>query len=139
MKRALLSLILFTAGHCLSVIYAQQYVGLHKDVIMQRMSDEHKTFKLNTGAVNRTYQYLKFEDKINEITILFFLSDNDECTLVRLMADYSNINDIVSELDEKYNSTGKDQWEDITRGKNYSIALEEGDWFFTVTIREKTD
>ena len=116
---------------------AQNYIGMHKDQIMQVMKENQKSFKLNTGAVNTYYKYLKYEDKISEITILYFLSDNDTCTLVRKMCDYSNINDVLSELNEKYTRSGKNSWTYKENGKTYVVNLTEEEWYFTVTTKLK--
>jgi len=69
----------FTGTFC----SAQHYIGMHKDEVIQTMKDSHKRLKLNTSVVNPHYNYLKFEDRINEITMLFFLSDKDICTNIR--------------------------------------------------------
>jgi hypothetical protein len=113
------------------------YIGKDKAEIEQIIKENHKTLRLNTSNINNTYKYLKFEDKINEITVLFFLSDDDKCTLVRLMSDYSNINDLVYEMNSLYTKTDKNKWKYVEKDKEYFVNLEEGDWFFTVTIKEK--
>ena len=78
-----------------TVLSAQNYVDVHKDGIIKLMSEKHRNFKLNKDVINRNYNYLKYEDHISEQTILFFLSDDDYCTLVRWMSAYSNINDML--------------------------------------------
>lgn len=116
-------------------LQAQNYIGMHKDQIIETMKETEKQLKLNTSTVNPHYNYLKYEDKINEITVLFFLSEDDMCTLVRKMCDYSNINEVVNELDEKYNSAGMNKWYYKENGQRYIVELTEEDWFFTVTTR----
>lgn len=116
-------------------VYSQNFIGMKKDDIISHMKDSQKNLKLNTSAVNPHYNYLKYEDRINEITVLFFLSEEDVCTLIRKMCDYSNINDVVSELDEKYKAEGKNKWYYTDKGKKYIVVLTEEDWFFTVTTR----
>ena len=117
--------------------HAQNYIGMHKDQIIELMKETQQNCKLNTDAVNTHYNYLKFEDKISEITILYFLSDKDRCTLIRKMCDYSNINDVLEELNSTYKQTGKNTWEYKDEGKTYNVVLSEEDWFFTVTTRLK--
>ena len=58
-------------------LQAQNYIGMHKDQIIETMKETEKQLKLNTSTVNPHYNYLKYEDKINEITVLFFLSEDD--------------------------------------------------------------
>ena len=118
---------------------AQNYIGMHKDEIIQVMKETQKNCKLNTSTVNTHYNYLKFEDKISEITILYFLSEEDSCTLVRKMCDYSNLNDVLTELNNTYTSIGTNLWEYKDQGNVYSVTLTEEDWFFTVTTRLKEE
>lgn len=116
---------------------AQNFIGMDKDQILMEMRDSHKKFKLNTDDVNPHYKYLKFENKIDEITILFFLSEEGKCTLIRKMCDYSNINDVIAELNGKYKKAGKNTWTYTDNGKMYSISLVEEEWYFTVTTKLK--
>ncbi|MBN2486576.1 MAG: hypothetical protein JXB34_11435 [Bacteroidales bacterium] len=121
-----------------TTFFSENYIGKDKIYIEQHIKENHKTLKLNTTSTNTTYNYLKFEDRINEITVLFFLSDKNKCTLVRLMSDYSNINDMLYELDQAYTKTDKNSWKFADKGTGYSVKLDEGDWFFTITIREES-
>lgn len=115
----------------------QNFIGMHKDEIAEEMKVSYKQFKLNRGTVNPHYKYMKFEDTINEKTILFFLSGDNKCTMVRILCDYSNINEMVAELDENFKSVERDVWSDRKNGKDFTIRLTEEEWFFTVSIKEK--
>ncbi len=118
-------------------VAAQNYVDMHKDEIIKLMSEKHRNFKLNKNVINRSYNYLKYEDHISEQTILFFLADDNYCTLVRWISDYANIHDLLSMLNKEYTKTGKNQWTYDKNGKKYLINLEEGEWFFTVNFKLK--
>lgn len=114
---------------------AQHYIGMHKDEVIQTMKDSQKRLKLNTSVVNPHYNYLKFEDRINEITILFFLSDKDICTNIRETYSYANLTDVIDSLNDGYTSDGKDCWRYIHMGQDYKIELKEKEWYFTVSTR----
>jgi hypothetical protein len=118
-------------------VHSQHFVGMHKEAIMEVMKNSQKNFKLNTSTVNPHYKYLKYEDKINEMTMLFFLSEDDHCTLVRKMCDYSNFTDVLDELNQSYTATGDNQWEYTSGKQTYTVTLDEEEWFFTVTTRLK--
>lgn len=118
-------------------VSAQNYVDVHKDEIIRIMSQKHRNFKLNKDVINRNYSYLKYEDNISEQTILFFLSDDNCCTMVRWMSSYANIHDMLSMLNKEYDKTEKNQWTYIKNGKKYVVNLEEGEWFFTVNFKQK--
>jgi len=132
-----IALLFFISGIFTMESYCQNFIGMHKTEIIEEMKNSQKNFKLNTSYVNPHYNYLKYEDPINEITILYFLSDEDECELIRKMYDYSNINDVEKELNEKYTKVAKNKWEFRQLLQKYSVELTEGDWFFTVTIKRK--
>jgi hypothetical protein len=115
----------------------QNFIGMYKDDITEEVKKRYPCLKLNSNVINHDYKYLKFEDKINEITMLFFLSEDDKCTLVRKMCDYSNINDETNILNSTYQSSGKNQWCYEDGGKKYVVTLEEGEWYFTITTKLK--
>ncbi|MBN1415368.1 MAG: hypothetical protein JW973_09725 [Bacteroidales bacterium] len=110
---------------------------MHKDEIILLMKQNQPNFKLDRNSVNRSYNCIKFVDKISEQTILFFLSQQDKCTYVRWMSDYSNLNEIITELNNKYKKKDKVTWCYMDKGQEYIVKLEKGQWFFTVSIRKK--
>lgn len=114
----------------------QNFIGMHRDDIIRTMDETQKTLKLNTDVVNPLYNYLKYEDRINEITVLFFLSDKDHCTMIRKIYDYSNINDVLAELNKKYIADQPGTWHYMDKVKKFTVTLKEEEWFFTVTTKE---
>jgi hypothetical protein len=130
------SIILLLTGITINIA-AQNFIGMHKSNIHEVVKKNYPGLKLNTSVVNHDYKYLKYEDKINEITMLFFLSEDDKCTLVRKMCDYSNINDELHDLNSQYKPAGKDEWTYEDAGKTYLVKLEEGEWYFTITTKLK--
>jgi hypothetical protein len=125
---------LFTSNEPL---FETHFIGMSKDEVSKVMIEKHRSYKLNTTTINNSFNYLKYIDGINEITVLFFLTDSDSCKAIRIMGDYSNINDMVFQLDENYEKIDNKNWEYKKENKEYQVTLEEGDWFFTVSIKEK--
>ena len=116
---------------------AQNYIGLQKDEIIKVMQKERPGFKFEKNAVNRSYNMIKFVDKTSEQTMLFFLSEKNICTYVRWMSDYSNLTEIISELDRLYKKKDERTWYYSDKNQDYVVRLEEGEWFFTISIRKK--
>jgi len=116
---------------------AQNYIGMQKDDIIKVMQKERPGFKLEKNAVNRSYNMIKFVDKISEQTMLFFLSEKNICTYVRWMSDYSNLTEIIGELDCIYKKKDEKTWYYSDKNQDYVVRLEEGEWFFTIGIRKK--
>lgn len=115
---------------------AQHLIGMHKDDIMAYMKENKKNFKLNTGAVNKAYNYLKYENDISEQTLLYFLNENNVCSYIRLMSSYANLNDIVGELNKKHSKKNKTTWTYKEGPDVFLIELEKGEWFFTVSTKK---
>ena len=114
----------------------QNYIGLHKDSIESILKKTEKSFRLDNSTVNKVYKYLKYVDRINEQTWLFFLDSIDICTHHKLMSDYLNYNETVAKLNDKYEMDKKNSWKFVDQGKTYAVTLTEGEWYFTVLTKE---
>ncbi len=113
------------------------YIGKSKEEIIKKMNEDNPAFVLDDGMVNETYKYLKFFDKNNEETMLFFLSDNDICTYTKLLSDYANINARTDELNKNYKNAGELKWVFVDRGEVYFVELKKEKWYFTVITKKK--
>ena len=120
-------------------VNGQNFIGLHKNEITTLMKETQKEFILNTGVVNKKYNYLKYEDKINEQTILYFLNKDDYCTYVRLISDYANYNSAIDTLNTKYTRKNENTWIYKDKGKKYIVYLEKEEWFFTINTKKKEE
>jgi hypothetical protein len=118
-------------------VNGQHYIGMQKDKIAEVLKQQNPDFRIDNSTVNSTYHYLKFVDDVSEQTILFFLSANEECTYVRWMSDYANLNDITNLLNTQYKKAGENRWFYFNEGKRFTVALEEGEWYFTVNINQE--
>ena len=113
------------------------YIGLSKQDIINFMGKTNPGFDLDEGAVNKTYKYLKFVDKYNEETWLFFINDEDKCSRTKLISDFSNQKIRTDELNNKYKKAGENKWEYTEKGNNYIVELNKEEWFFTIVTKEK--
>lgn len=119
-----------------SVAQGQNYIGLHKDSIQKTLRKDFPDFRMDNSSTNTTYKYLKFVDRVNEQTALFFLSGDNMCTRVRWMSDYSNLNDMTNMLDARFRKEGDMKWAYRSSGRSFSITLDEDEWYFTVNFFE---
>jgi hypothetical protein len=120
----------------LSELHGQNFIGMPKSAIPALLKTRYPQFKLDKGAVNHAYNYLKFVDKVSEQTLLFFLSDKDVCTYVRWISDYSNLSDMTAMLNQNYHKSGVNLWTYTDKGEDYTVTLVEGEWYFTVSFRK---
>lgn len=139
MKTLLISIFFSLLANSGSSLFSEHFIGMNKIEIAKRITEGHRSFKLNNAYVNNAYNYLKYEDGIREITALFFLDDDENCRMIRIMSDYSNLNDLEEELNNNYNKIDKSFWQYNENGINYDVRLEEGDWFFTISVKENKD
>jgi hypothetical protein len=116
---------------------SQNYVGMGKTDIQKHMRKVNPGFDLDEGVINNTYKYLKFVDKYNEETWLFFLSDKDICTHSKLMSDYSNLDMRTKDLNKRYKKTGELTWKYIDKGISYTVELVKEEWYFTIVTKKK--
>ena len=117
--------------------FTQNFIGSSKDEIVKMMNEKNPGFSLDDGVVNNTYKYLKYVDKENEETWLFFLSDENICTHSKLMSDFSNLQTRKDELNKEYKPAGENKWIFINKGTTYIVELKKEEWFFTITIKKK--
>jgi hypothetical protein len=117
--------------------FSQNYIGMHKDSIKETMRNNQKSFSLDQSTVNKVYKYLKYVDSYGEQTLLYFLNENDYCTSSKLMSDYSNLTDIIDELNNEYINIDDSTWKYYSDNEEYIVTLIEGDWFFTVYTKKK--
>jgi hypothetical protein len=120
----------------MSVCYdldAQNLIGYKDKEIRQYMREKHKDFIFQNLTYNNTFKYLKYQDRNETMTLLFFLTADSVCKSIRLVCDKSIEEDKIKELNATYVSTGKNVWSETRNGKKYSIELKEEEWTFNLT------
>ena len=119
------------------LLLSQPLVGLKKADIIAYMRQNEPDFALDNAMVNTKYNYLKYYDKINEETILCFLTDADVCHLVRKMSDYSNLDLTLKKLDKEYNKLDNDKWSYSLNNEEFIVEMKREKWYFTLETRRK--
>ena len=116
---------------------AQPLIGMKKADILVYMKQNEPDFVLDNAVVNTKYNYLKYYDKVNEETILCFLTDIDVCHLVRRMSDYSNLDLTLKKLDKHYKKIEKDKWAYTVNSDDFIVEMKREKWYFTLETRRK--
>lgn len=133
MRRILVTFLILAAA---TNLFSQNLIGYSESEIISIMKEDYKKFRLSTTTKNPVYNYLKYENSLKTETLLFFLSDDDECTYYKFLGDYSRLNSKISVLNEKHKKIDDKTWIEVIKGKKYKIELEKGEWFFTLTTRK---
>ncbi len=114
---------------------AQNYIGLHKDEIAKRMPQENKGFYFEKEVNVDDRGFLKYVNTLDEQTILFMIDTDGFCTAVSRMYNTWLYDQVVNELNSKYQQVSTNKWLEVKEGKSYDLTLIKGKWFLTLTIR----
>lgn len=107
--------------------YTQEHLGMDKADIMKEMKKdtEFRFIKEVMGKKN----YLKYEDYPVERTIIFRI-DNNVCSYIIKMYDYSYKSEVIDELNNKLTLSEKNVWKGKHNRQTYRVRLQEEEWFF---------
>ena len=118
-----------------SNISGQNLIGYSESEIRKYMAENQKGMIFQSFTNNSTFRYLKYSDKDETQTLLFFLNEQSLCKSSRLVCDKSLKNEKIKELNAAYKKTGDNQWLETKNGKSYLIEVKEEEWSFNVTIK----
>jgi hypothetical protein len=116
-------------------VNAQNLIGYSENDIRQYMAENQKDMSFQNFINNSTFKYLKYADKDESQTLLFFLNEQSVCKSMRLVCDKSLKAEKIKEYDSHYKKTGDNQWTETKNGKSYLIEMKDEDWSFNVTIK----
>jgi hypothetical protein len=103
-----------------------------KDITNYMSSDKGDTHMDRVN--NKIYRYLKFTDKYDTQTMLFFLNTDSVCNYIRIICNNSIRGVKVKELDSTFEKKGENFWIDKRSDKKYLIRLVDEEWSFTITM-----
>jgi hypothetical protein len=115
----------------------QNLIGYSEPEIRQYMKENQKDMTYQNFVNNSTFKYLKYSDRDETVTTLFFLNEKLVCKSVRYICDKSLKNNKTKELNTLYKKVSDNEWIDTKNGKNYKIDLKEDEWSFNVSITIK--
>jgi hypothetical protein len=116
---------------------AQNFIGMNKDDISKYMTTNHPDFKYIDDAVNKAYKYMKYVDHDEYQTWLFFLSEDEHCTVTKLISDYVYYDRLTATLDKNYKKEGTNTWTFRDQGVDYIVELKKDEWFFSIITKKK--
>ncbi len=128
--RFCLSLVIFVLIFQSAV--GQNYIGLYKDEIREKVRNELSGFIFVKEIENGDRSFIKFENTFEEQTLLFVLNAKGICTSVSRMYNTWLFNKLKSDLDNRLQPAGELRWLEKHEGKEYEIFLRKGEWFITV-------
>lgn len=117
--------------------YSQNYIGLHKDRIREKVRLELNGFFFTKEIFNDNRSFIKFENTFEEQTLLFVLNSKGYCTSVSRMYNTWLFNRLKDELTAKYGKSKTMKWIEIRDSEKFEVQLVKGEWFVTVITRKK--
>jgi len=120
---------------CSVKLYAQNLIGYNAKDIRLYMKENQKGFSNQRLIYNNTFKYLKYIDRKETQTLLFFLSADSVCKSVRLVCDKILKAEKTKELDSNYKKSAENTWTEIKNGKKFIIELKDEEWSFSINIR----
>jgi len=111
----------------------QNLIGFKSNEIKSFMSTNRKDMNMDK-VVNNSFRYLKYSDKYDTQTILFFLNPDSVCSYIRMICNKSIRSEKMKELDSTFTKSGDNIWTDKHSGRNFLVKLVDEEWSFTVTI-----
>jgi hypothetical protein len=112
----------------------QNLIGYSEKDIRQYMAENKKSMTFQNFINNSTFKYLKYSDRDENQTLLFFLNEQLVCKSIRLVCDKSLKTEKIRECNSLYKKTGANQWTETKNGKSYLIEMKEEEWSFNLTI-----
>ncbi|MBI4649086.1 MAG: hypothetical protein HY738_21475 [Bacteroidia bacterium] len=94
-------------------------------------------YLIDDSSINDKYPSLKFTDKDEDNTLIYFLDENGYCKYCKLMLASGQAKYVVDTLSRKYKYIDTLTWEDNRSKKPSIIKMKNSDWYFTLIITEK--
>ncbi len=116
---------------------SQELIDLTKDEVKLVIKKEHKAFSPDRLVVKQQFNYLKFVNKSQTITLIVFFSENDIVTSTKMVCDYAEYDFILDDLNEKYKKAGKQKWQYESDNVTYLVEMKDREWYFTVCKSKK--
>lgn len=125
----------------LSVAYtsdAQQYIGKHKDEVIQIMNSERKDLHIDESSRNTVYNLLKYIDRNNTQTIYYVFDDKDTCRFYKTIYDYVYLRQVERDLNRNYDRASSLSWYFMENNEKYLVTLKKDKWYFSVLVKKAT-
>jgi hypothetical protein len=130
MKNLTLSAIFLLSG---VVTFGQNLIGFNYEEIQKYMSVNHKDMS-SEKVTNNLFNYLKYSDRGDSETILFFLNPDSVCKSIRVICNLSVRAEKVKEFNSIYRRTAENIWIDTHDGKDYLVEIRDEQWSSIINI-----
>ena len=112
----------------------QNLIG-YKDGEIRKFMKENKSDMSFNKVNNSEFTYLKYSDRADSQTMLFFLNRDSVCQSIRIICDAGAKAKKVKEFNTIYKKHSANKWIDNRNGNNYLIELRDDKWSSIITMK----
>jgi hypothetical protein len=116
---------------------AQPVIGMSKEEVKVFMKDKHKGFRLDNSVVKQRFNYLKYVNGLKTRTWIFYFTEEDLCKTSKQVCAYGEFDEMMTELNNAYESAGESRWEYLLEKDTVQLTLTRQEWYFTVREARK--
>ncbi len=115
----------------------QNFIGYTRQQIKNMVRDSLPGFYFAKDVNNGDRSFLKYENTIEEQTVLFILNRGGICTAVNRMYNFIEKDAVEKELSSKYRKVSKNEWRFLQKKMEYVVVLKEDEWFLKLIIKPR--
>lgn len=113
--------------------YGQNLIGYNGKEIKKYMKENRGEMSID-NVTNKKFKYLKYSDRSDSQTLLFFLNPDSVCKSVRMICDVSIKEKKVKEFNFIYKKNGENRWIDKRDGNDYLVEIRDEKWYCIITL-----
>ena len=120
-----------------STVSCQNFIGFTKLQVRKSVRDSLPGFYFVKEVTNGDRSFLKYENTLEEQTILFIINRSGVCTAINRMYNFIEREAVEKELSTKYHKSSKNVWRFRQGGRDYVAILKEDEWFLKLIIKSR--
>ncbi len=120
-----------------SPLNGQSMIDLSKEEVRVMVKDKHREFRRDKSVVNQRFNYLKYVNGLRTRTWILYFTDEDVCRSTKLVCDYGEYDEVMEELNERYEKVGESEWSYPLERDTIQVTLARQEWYFTVREARK--
>jgi hypothetical protein len=137
MKHLILTFVISIAAYQGSL--AQNLIGKSVEQVQKYMKTKHPEYTCDVSSLKNKHSSLKYVDFDEMRTLMFFFDDIKKCKYSKFILDNSLLKNSLDSLNKNYNYQGNLVWIEKQLFKEFAIAMQKNEWFFTIIIQPKED
>lgn len=131
---AVLLLITLTAGS-----YSQILPGMNREEVKKYMAGSFRDFVLRVPPNADELDFLKYEHKSGDMTLLVFVNKEGVCRFTRMMIDIDYLDETIDDYNTGFEPSGEMKWRTTKKEEEFIVSIDAAEWMFTVTVRPLKD